>query len=280
MRQANIVVLAGQSNAVGVAYTRFLPLHFSDDKVQEYINGYKNVPIFYYSHDKKSNGFVPTATGCAELKKDTFGPEVGIAEYFCAAHPKEQLFIIKCAVGGTNLWFDWCSPACGDPYDPQAGTMYKDGIWQSRKPKGAGWLYNQFVETLTEGIARLKAKGYTPNICGFCWMQGESDANAEHYADYATLYTRFMQDVQTTFGEYMQNCIFADAYISDRWPYYKEVNLGKQIYANTHKNCRFVDTIADGLTTLNEPPEAPDTVHYDSDSIIRLGHLFAEAIEL
>ncbi len=280
MKQANIVVLAGQSNAVGVGYQKYLPRHFSSAQVEKFHSGFNNVKINYYSHNKKSNGFVPTTVGCTEAHKDTVGPEVGIAEYFDTHHPGEELFIVKCAVGGTNLWFDWRSPSCGGDYDPNAGTMFADGIWQSRKPKGAGWLYNQFVDTLTESIEILKSQGYTPKIKGFCWMQGESDADARHYAAYASLYAHFTADVQACFGEYMQDCIFADGGISQRWECYTQINAVKQAYANAHKNCRYIDTIAQGLTVKNEPEEQPDLAHYDSDSIIKLGHLFAQAVEL
>ncbi len=282
MPTANVVILAGQSNAVGVGYTRYLPLHFAEDKVQEYKNGYPNVQIYYYSHDQKSDGFVPVKTGCSEKNKDTFGPDLGIADYFCGKHPNDKLFILKCAVGGTNLWFDWCSPSRGDGYDPDAGTHYVEevGLWQSKKPRGAGWLYNQFVQTVTEGLEQIKAQGYTPQIKGFCWMQGESDAVSERCEAYGHNYACLMQDVWQTFGTYMQGCIFADAAIGKRWECDEQINAFKKQYAESHPNCKFVDTVAAGLTVHNEPPEKPDTAHYDSNCVIQLGHLFAEAIEL
>ena len=40
----------------------------------------------------------------------------------------------------------------------------------------------------------------------------------------------------------------------------------------------YFPTIEEGLTTLYEPYEEPDLGHYDSLSMIKLGHLFGEAL--
>ena len=37
-----------------------------------------------------------------------------------------------------------------------------------------------------------------------------------------------------------------------------------------------IDTIAEGLSTSNEPENEPDRAHYDALSEIKLGNLFAE----
>lgn len=74
--------------------------------------------------------------------------------------------------------------------------------------------------------------------------------------------------------------MFVDAGISTVWPMYKEMNETKKKYAEAHGDCVFIDTIAEGLTTEKEPRGEPDTYHYDSDCVIKLGHLFAENIKL
>lgn len=40
MNTAKIIVLAGQSNEVGVAHTKYLPRHFSSEKVEKCKAGY------------------------------------------------------------------------------------------------------------------------------------------------------------------------------------------------------------------------------------------------
>ena len=47
MKTANIIILAGQSNAVGVGYTHYLPKHFPADKVQKYHDGYENIQMHF-----------------------------------------------------------------------------------------------------------------------------------------------------------------------------------------------------------------------------------------
>ena len=60
---------------------------------------------------------------------------------------------------------------------------------------------------------------------------------------------------------------------------YQELNAKKGVYAKAN-GYDYLDTIAVGLTMTNEPLEKPDTAHYDCDSIIKLGEMFAEKIVL
>lgn len=56
MKKAKIIVLSGQSNAVGVGYTKYLKRSFSDGKIKEYYDGYKEtngvvkMPIIWTFH--------------------------------------------------------------------------------------------------------------------------------------------------------------------------------------------------------------------------------------
>ncbi len=285
MKNADIIILAGQSNAVGVGYTKYLSDHFSDGKTAEYLRGYPDVRIRYFSHDKKSDGFVPVTVNCTEKSKDTFGPELGMAELLREKAPDRNIFIVKCAFGGMSLFRDWISPSGGEHYDPAAyADQYPDMIESvfGGKPVRPGWCYNELVKLLQESIAALETDGYEPRIRAFCWMQGESDAEAvaEHTTLYEGRYAALVKDLCAAFPDRMQNCAFLDAGISSLWKYHRELNAAKLHYAQTHPDCVYIDTIAAGLTTHREPVEAPDTYHYDADSVIRLGHLFAQHIRL
>lgn len=88
--KAEIIVLAGQSNAVGVAHVGYLHRHFDSQRLERFEKGYENVLINYYSHDKKSNGFVKTTYGCSEKSKDTFGPEAGMADALNLRYPQKN----------------------------------------------------------------------------------------------------------------------------------------------------------------------------------------------
>ena len=288
MKKANIIILAGQSNAVGVGHTRCLSKHFDADKIKEYYDGYENVLINYYSHDKKSEGFVKTTVNCTEKSKDTLGPEVGIAEKLSRAYPGEEIFIVKCAFGGTSLYRDWLSPsglgtAFGE-YDSGAYASQKDDIIAALGTGElirAGWCYNELVKLLSQSIENLKNNGYAPAIRAFCWMQGENDSCAQEFVDtYESRYVSLLCDLHASFGEYFDNCVYIDGGISEEWMLYHGINESKKAHAEKYENSFYIDTIAHGLTTKNEPFEEPDTYHYDSDSTLKLGWLFAEHIKL
>lgn len=276
MKKAKIILLTGQSNAVGVGHCKYLPEHFSPEKVQEYTQGYPGIPINYYSHDKKSDGFVKTGLGCTELTKDTFGPEVGMAEILTGRYPDDNLFIVKCAYGGSCLWHDWISPSVGDPYDPLAcDDPACEGHYRSW-----GWCYNELMDILPNSLKLLESQGYVPEIIAFCWMQGEGDADIpEHVAQYEALYQTMLDDIHAGFGKYFADgCVYIDGGISEIWPLWREINEVKKAHAAATPNSYYIDTVGAGLTTLHEPVEEPDIYHYDAASTIKLGHLFAEHI--
>ncbi len=75
---------------------------------------------------------------------------------------------------------------------------------------------------------------------------------------------------------------FVDAYIADNpvfWVYCDIVNEKKKEVADSSPMNVVVDTVAHGLSCAAEPEGSPDLAHYDSESQIKLGHLFAEALD-
>lgn len=282
MKKAKIIVLSGQSNAVGVGHTKYLYKSFSDQKINEFFNGYENIKINYYSHDKKSEGFTATTTNCTELHKDTIGPELGIAEYLNTNFPDEEYYIVKFAVGGVSLYRDFLSPSSGGYNNAKEFKNEYEGFLESyftQQPLKAGWCYNGLVSILHDSIDLLVEHGYSPEIIGFCWMQGESDAHSlENVRQYKTYFENFMNDFKKEFSEYLLNCVYVDAGISKTWNCYKEMNDLKKNYAKEHNRFIYLDTIANGLTTNYEPIEDPDIAHYDCASVIKLGRLFIENI--
>ena len=282
MKKAKIIVLSGQSNAVGVGYTKYLKRSFTDEKIKEYYNGYKNIKINYYSHDKKSDGFTITTVNCTEVHKDTLGPEVGIAEYLNSKFPEEEYFIVKFAIGGASLMRDFLPPSSGGYYNVENfKNEYGDFMdaFFTNKPIKAGWCYTGLVSILRDSIKYLEDNGFSPEIIGFCWMQGESDSmDLKHVDNYKVYFDNFINDFKDDFYQYIKNCVFVDAGISETWNCYKEINQFKKEYAENHSAFSYVDTIENGLTTQYEPVEKPDIYHYDCESVIKLGKLFIENI--
>ena len=279
MHKAEIIILAGQSNAVGVGHTKYLKDHFDAPIIKKFYNGYDSVLINYYSHAKKSDGFVPVTVNCTEVAKDTLGPEVGIAKYLFDHYPDRKFYIVKFAVGGVNLNYDWLSQSSGAPYSNNASVNEVPNLLESlakgQRPS-AGWCYNGLKDLLHQSIDLLEKQGLDPKIKAFFWMQGESDAcEKQHVIEYIRRYDNLLSDLNLEFKDYFDNCVYVDAGISNTWQFYDQMNKQKAAYAKD-KGYKFIDTIANGLTTTREPIECPDVAHYDCDSTVKLGELFAK----
>lgn len=283
MKKAKIIVLSGQSNAVGVGHLKCLKRSFPEEKIADYYKGYERVKIWYYSHDKKNEGFMPTTVNCTELHKDTLGPEVGMAEYLSEQFPEEEFYIVKFAVGGASLKRDFLPPSAGGYYDVERFkkeySAFLETFFSGEHPK-FGWCYNGLVDHLRDCLTSLRKQGLTPEILGFCWMQGESDAaKPEQVELYRRNFDLFVKDLKREFPSELERCVFVDAAIGEIWKYYKELNLFKKEYAQNHPNFVFLDTVAEGFCTKHEPEEEPDTAHYDCESVIRLGKRFVQCIQ-
>ena len=261
-KTATVILLGGQSNASGCSLDEYLQRNVSQEKHDEYKNGYDNVYINYLCGPKISNGFVKCATLQGELDGG-FGPELGLAEKLNETYPDRTFYIIKCAWGGTNLFEQWLSP--------------------SSKGK-TGKLYKQFVEFVDTSIKYLENKNYDVRIEAMCWMQGESDSfSVQNGKDYEEHLTNFINDIRQRYNKYASHdgIAFVDAYIADNpiyWVYCDYVNDSKKAVSElSHMNV-VIDTISHGLTCSEEPEGTPDMAHYDSMSQIKLGNLFAEEV--
>ena len=47
-KPARIIVLAGQSNAVGVGHVECLPKHFAPERIRGWEQGFRNIKINYF----------------------------------------------------------------------------------------------------------------------------------------------------------------------------------------------------------------------------------------
>ncbi len=273
-----VIVLAGQSNAVGVGHSAYLSQHFDWREARRFRDGYENVRIRFYAHNQKNTALEPVRLGCAELNRDTFGPEVGMADYLTMNYPGREFVIVKCAFGSTTLYHDWAGPADRYQMAADGSTVRPVGGDFNRE---AGWCLDELYALLDETLRDLEEEGYEPTVRAFCWMQGEGDSlTSAHAAAYGGLYRRMLAAFDETYASYMSNCVYVDGGISTIWKYYREINAFKASFAAEAENRFYIDTIAEGLTTHNEPEGAPDIYHYDSDSVIKLGRLFAACIPI
>lgn len=245
-KDVKVIILAGQSNATGVAHTEILKKKVSEEKYNEYVTGQKNVYINYNTENglNKSEGFVHTNVESYYA----FGPEIGLSESL--GQEQDEYYIIKYSYGGSNLYEHW--------------------------KKENKCLYKGLIKYTNQSIEYLKSKNYNPSIVAMCWMQGESDAFGETSQKYFENTKKFVNSIRQEFG----NIKWIDAGISDSpfWKKYKTINDCKLKFSKLSDNNYYIDTIAENLTYNLEPQASPDLAHYDVLSQIKLGHLFSNAV--
>ena len=263
----DVIVISGQSNAVGCTHANCITRSIGASKYQDYMRGFETIkiaydcwtkdegPMFYSQNKSKNNDFVKVMLGQGNSEA-TFGPEIGIAEALHETHAN-KLFLIKYACGASNLKDDWA--------------------------KRDSPMYGRFVDYVKAQIENLKSKGYIPTIKAFCWMQGEGDSYDQYYQVYYDNLKEFVTNLRTDLKEQSGNkdFPFIDAGISNAkvWQYYRKVNEAKKQFADESENNYYIDTIAAGMHTDQEPFDTPDECHYDTESEVQLGHLFAEQFE-
>ena len=266
-KPVDVVVISGQSNGVGCTHSDCITRSIGSSKYSEYMKGYNDIqiaydcwtkdegPRFYSQNKSKNDSFVKVMLGQGNSLA-TFGPEIGIAE---TLHEKyaNKLFLIKYACGASNLKDDWA--------------------------KRDSPMYNRFITYVKKQMKNLETMGYVPTIKAFCWMQGEGDSYDQYYQVYYDNLKEFVGNVRADLKELSGNkdMAFIDAGInnSPEWQFYRKVNEAKKQFADESENNFYIDTIAEGLHTNEEPFGNPDTAHYDTESQVKLGKLFAEHFE-
>ena len=270
----NVIIISGQSNAVGCKASAFLESTMPD-KYPEYLAGYEDVKIAYNNwtvdwtvtkpprpvelqNASPKGRFVPVKLGQGNTTSN-FGPEIGIAEEL---HERwgDKLYIIKVACGASNINDDW------------AQSDYE--------------MFKTLVSFVGKRFAELEEEGLKPYLRAFCWMQGEGDSYPLYWPYYLDNLVFFKRNLDRELLKYTEdnNLPFIDAGIgrgthsdgTDEWVYYNEVNQCKKDFAAQSETNIYFDTIENGLHSNQEPA---DDVHYDSESQIKLGHLFAQNFE-
>ncbi|MBE7064505.1 MAG: sialate O-acetylesterase [Ruminococcaceae bacterium] len=277
-KTAKIIILAGQSNAVGATLKAPLKTTVGTSRNRAFTKGYENIKIAYFAEAGGANGAAGTfrtnidytAGKTQPLNKvfvktnlanswttQMFGPEIGIAEYLNEKYPGETFYIVKVAKGGVSVANSW---------------------------KNTGYCYKKLKETMEICCTSLKAEGYTPELFSICWLQGENEALNKTEADkYDTIVAGVAERMRNDFAKYSTTgkIAFIDGGISDSpmWTYYKEVNAGKKKFAETSDLNYYFGVIENGLEYKNEPAGNPDLAHYDSASVVKLGNILGEYID-
>ena len=244
-----VIILSGQSNAVGSSLNYYLQ---SEPDYAHLAAGFPDVLMNFYdaASERKTDGFVPVEDhyGWTDAY---FGPELGMADALSAAYPGEKIFILKFTYSGAGL-------------DAEMGPM-------------KGRFYTHMIGFINRSLDYLRSKNYNPELVGFCWMQGETDAMIAPNSYEANMEI-LVKALRLNLDPDLR--IF-DAAIADNpvfWVHPDVVNQAKQNLADRLPDYYLFDTNAAGFSTDNEPAGNPDRAHYDAHWELVLGRWFGNAI--
>ncbi len=233
---ARVWLIGGQSNAHGISKASEIEAPEPDERVKIY--------------RPQSDDFASVTVGYG-YDETRFGPEVGMAQKLIESMPDEEHFILKYAWGDTDLYADWRSPSMG-------GEI--------------GIRYQEFVRTVKDGLSAIAELGYTADICGMAWMQGERDAMLKVRADaYAENLVSLICDFRNEFQAEFPFCIGKINEDFNLMPEHRTVIRAQQAVANAMEKVYFVDT-----SDLAVMPSDP--WHYNGESMLKLGNKFATVL--
>lgn len=209
----DVYLIAGQSNAVGVARVELLD--------EQYQKTFPNVWLFNGGEGPREEHWhwVTVYPGQGSISSDVpmFGPELGMASVLQKAH--EPVAFIKYAYGGTAIYRNEDLNNRPENHDNWHGPW--DGVKSAYDlsevdENTSGRLYTEFLMTIREGLAQLELKGFQPVIRGLTWMQGETDGeiqfnNQKHQAasvyahNLSCLFAAFRRDLSNITGQDLHN---------------------------------------------------------------------------
>ncbi len=264
-----VIILSGQSNAVGHSFRKFLPdaqNKISAERVERAEKGWENIRIMYSNNPfngskDASDDFLPVTFGYGLKFTDVaFGPEVGLAEYLNERFPGEEFYIIKCATGGSDFFAMW---------NPET--------------TGEASLYADLLRFTDKAMKKLTSDGSKVEIIGFLWNQGESDCSRggdyhdSRFESYNTLFEKLLDGFCEKFAEYLpdgpEGMALIQAGMTSFWPRHTAMNQAKRRYCVARGNAAFFNTY-DLTTNLDNS----DHAHFDAAAMFLLGNRFGETL--
>ena len=192
--EIDVYLIAGQSNAVGFGSDGLSASILNDPR---YTNGFDNVLYYGVGENNVVSELVPVTVGLGK-NTESVGAEVGIAAAVSGSNRMSA--VIKHAIGGSYLY----PTTDGTPaqnYGTWTPPSYIEKYGINTDGNKMGDIYEEFVKTVTNGVALLKAEGYTPVVKGIWWMQGEAETPYEARANaYEELLTMLIAQMRADVG--------------------------------------------------------------------------------
>lgn len=273
-KEMDVVILSGQSNAVGYSRWDEVDRSFEDVGVFRYGEGVVAEALTDTDNLAKVQwGILRNGLGRNAM---TFGPEMGIGQVFSERYKTEKndIGIIKYVCGGKALWDYWLSPSSVSRHIGKwDGDLETLEVKDDTVKCGKGFRY--IVETVREAIKKAEQSGYNKvNIIGMCWMQGENDMYVSGSATlYGMLLKNFLQDLREILAvENLPVAIGQAKMGASTHPTYPD-----QINKLQKKVCD-EDEYAVLVPTDDLGMQPDDQAHYDTQSMKTLGLRFGNAL--
>lgn len=260
-RPALVFLVAGQSNAVGCGVLS-PEIHAADGLAQRrplvpgstaievglpiaaaaYTHSYIWVPSIkaFQTVDPQSNLRPP------ELNKRGHGMELPVLWELEKRFPENDIFVIKHAHGGSNLYRHW----------------------KPENQSGKNGFYSMWLESYREGIASLKKDYPEVRVIGLYWDQGESDGD-KAATEYEANLTHFISVLRRDTG-IPQLPFFIRKHIF-RWPNIDTIIAAQLKIAAKDPQCHIIDI---DLGSLDKNYEAwaysPKNPHISSKGFVEL----------
>lgn len=253
LKDLDVYLIAGQSNAVGCSKLSTLPEDFAPevfDGIILYQEG--NFCPAYYGTPVRG---IRLGMGC---KTDQMGIEYGIAKYL-HEHGKTEAALIRYAMGGSNLYHGWL---------PR--FLWED---EPRFIGQHGFHYKMWAQTVENGLRMLMQEGFLPHIKALAWMQGESDADKDEQTakDYLTHLEDLVFSMRTELRlPFLPVAVGEIATHAPAAPWSDEVRMAQKKFAENDPDAVLVST--KGI------PVGRDGLHFDAPEDLVLGLRFGEAL--
>lgn len=251
MENIDIIIISGQSNAVGCTYVNTL-----DEEKRYYyaphVYLYEDGNFADYYSKRIIKGITCNLGNC----DFQMGIEYGIGYILNKQFPKTTIGLLRYAFGGTTLYNHWKTDYTGEP--------------EGREDYGT--CYYHFKKTIKDGLEAYKRAGYNPIIKGMVWMQGETDAvdkvKADQYKEnLITLLKAFRKDLHLPDLKIIIGEIATQAPSA---PYSNQIRKIQKEVCDGNKNNIFLST--KGIKIGH------DSFHFDGNEDFILGKRFGKAI--
>ena len=251
LKPIDVFLIAGQSNAVGCTFLKSLPEDFEAETFPEALL-YQEGNFSTACYGRLQRGITLGFGHCPVQ----MGIEYGISK---ALSGSGEFALLRFAVGGSTLHFDWIPP---QTWEPPPRFYGQPGIY-----------YDGFRRMVPNGITELVNAGYAPRIRALVWMQGESDADkteeiAKAYYENLTGLAEairaalYLPELPIVVGEIATQAPAA--------PWSDLVREGQRRFCEEDPNAYLVST--------KDIPIGKDGMHFDGAEDYRLGMRFGEVL--